>query len=412
MQEPELLPHLFRTEYRKIVSVLCSLFGTEHTDIAQDIASDTFLLATELWSIQGTPANPVAWLYKVAKNKTINQLKRNSLFANKIAAELKQQAATIEEIELDLSPEHIRDSQLAMMFAVCHPAISADAQVALALNLLCGFSIREIADAFLTGKEAIYKRISRAREKLREQKIHLAQPDRFEIDNRLAAVLTTLYLLFSEGYYSSSHDTVLRKDLCAEAMRLTLLLIENGHTDKPAVNALYALMCFHSSRFKARTDGSGDPVLYHKQDSSLWDKELVAQGEYYLNKAATGNILSRYHMEAAIAYWHTRQEDTYEKWENILQLYNQLLIQEYSPVAALNRTYALAKTAGNKAAIAEAEKLPLQNNHFYHVLLGHLYTGINQQKALQHFQQAFQLASSAADKEIIQKNIAQLLRVQ
>ena len=408
MHEPGLLPHLFRTEYQKIISVLCSLFGIEHIEVAEDIASDTFLSATELWSLHGTPANPVAWLYTVAKNKTLNRLKRDALFAKKISAALKQGAATAEEIALDLSPANIHDSQLAMMFTICHPAISADAQVALALNLLCGFSIRETADAFVTGKEAIYKRLSRAKEKLKEEKIRIEQPGRSDIDNRLEPVLTTLYLLFSEGYYSTSQNTVLRKDLCAEAMRLNRLLIGNEYTNKPAAKALYALMCFHASRFEARTNGHGEPVLYNDQDTSLWNKELIEQGEYYLNKAAAGNELSRYHLEAAIAYWHTHKEDTPVKWEAILQLYNQLLMLEYSPIAALNRTYALAKACGKEIAIIEAEKLQLENNHFYHALLGHLYSGINDVKAVQHLHCAWQLASSATDKEMIQKNLEQL----
>ena len=409
MQETGLIPYLFRTEYRKIISVLCSLFGIEHMEVAEDIASDTFLSAAERWGIDGTPANPVAWLYAVAKNKTLNHLRRDALFAKKISATLKQEATQAEEIVLDLSPVNIHDSQLAMIFAICHPAIASDAQVALALNLLCGFSVRETADAFLTNKEVMYKRLSRAKEKLKEEKIRIEQPGRADVDSRLEPVLTTLYLLFSEGYYSTSQNTILRKDLCEEAMRLNRLLIHNEHTNKPAANALYALMCFHASRFEARINGNGEPVLYNEQDTSLWNPELVAQGEQYLNRAATGNTLSKYHLEAAIAYWHTQKEDIPEKWENILQLYNQLLVLEYSPIAALNRTFALAKANGKAAAIIEAEKLQLDTNHFYHTLLGHLYSNTNDAKAFQHFQQAQQLASSSADKEVIQRNIDQLL---
>ena len=408
MHDTGLLPRLFRTEYQKIISVLCSLFGIDHLEVAEDIASDTFLSATELWSMHGTPPNPVAWLYTVAKNKTLNHLKRDALFAKKISAALKQDAATTEDIALDLSPANIHDSQLAMIFTICHPALSADAQVALALNLLCGFSIRETADAFVTGKDTIYKRLSRAKEKLKEEKIRIAQPGRSDIDCRLEPVLTTLYLLFSEGYYSTSQNTVLRKDLCAEAMRLNRLLIDNEYTNKPTANALYALMCFHSSRFEARTNGNGEAVLYNDQDTRLWDRERIAEGEHFLNKAASGNILSKYHLEAAIAYWHTHKEDTPEKWEAILQLYNQLLVLEYSPIAALNRTYALAKANGNQAAIREAEKLRLHNNPFYHALLGYLYIGINDASAVHHFQYADQLAGSAAVREMIKKNIERL----
>lgn len=408
MKERELIPHLFRTEYRKLVSVLCKLFGIEHIEIAEDIVSDTFLLATELWSLKGLPENPTAWLYTVSKNKTKNYLKHNSVFEKKISSEIKYTTTKLEEIEIDLSNKNINDSQLAMMFTVCHPCISTEAQITLSLNILCGFGIEEIADAFLTNKEVIYKRLSRAKEKLKAENIKIEQPSLTEINNRLGAVLTTLYLLFTEGYYSTSQNTILRKDLCIEAMRLTHLLIENDNTNKPFVNALFSLMCFHSSRFEARTDKKGETILYEDQDETLWDKGLIEKGKYYLNQASHGNQLSKYHLEAAIAYWHTHKDDTAEKWENILQLYNKLVQIEYSPIAALNRTYALAKANGKENAIVEAEKLKLTDNHFYYSLLGNLYSDIDNTKALQHFQTALILAKSNADKATITKNINRL----
>jgi RNA polymerase sigma factor (sigma-70 family) len=405
MKETALLPHLFRTEYRKIVSVLCALFGTEHIEMAEDIVSDTFLTATEQWGLKGIPENPAAWLYTVAKNKAKNHLKRNALFAQTIAPQIKYTADKEEEIRIDLSDKSINDSQLAMIFAVCDPCISAEAQIALALNLLCGFGIQEIADAFLTGKEAVYKRLSRAKEKLKEEKIKIAQPSAREMDARLDNVLTTLYLLFSEGYYSTSQSSVLRKNLCAESMRLCYLLVENESTNKPAANALLSLMCFHSSRFDARTSESGEIILYEDQDETLWNKELIEKGEYFLNRGASGTVLSKYHLEAGIAYWHTKKNDTPQKWESILQLYNTLLMLEYSPIAALNRTFALAKANGNREAIAEAEKLDLIGNHFYYLLLGNLYTGIDNKKALQHFETALKLAGSPAEKTSISKSM-------
>ncbi|WP_158796177.1 RNA polymerase sigma factor [Pedobacter sp. L105] len=408
MEERELLPNLFRQEYQKIVSVLCYLFGIEHIEIAEDIVSDTFLSATELWGQKGLPENPIAWLYTVAKNKTRNYLKRNSLFGQKITAEIQYNSHLTAEIEIDLSVKNITDSQLAMIFTVCNPAISSESQVALALNLLCGFGIQEIADAFLTNKEVVYKRINRAKQKLKEAHIKIEQPGLEEINNRLDTVLTTLYLLFSEGYYSTAQNTVLRKDLCAEAIRLTYLLTENPTTNKPAVNALMALMCFHASRFEARVNESGETILYEDQDETLWNKELMVKGGYYLGKAATGTQLTKYHLEAGIAYWHTQKEDSHQKWENILQLYNNLLLLEYSPIAALNRTFALAKTNGKWEAILEAEKLNLTDNHFYYSLLGHLYTDFDRAKAIRHFEIAHHLASSAADRATIMKNISRL----
>jgi len=410
MQQPELLPHLFRTEYRKIIAVLCKRFGFDEMETAEDIASDTFMTAAQTWGLQGIPQNPVAWLYTVAKNKASNFLKRQATFHTKVVKETAtpENASTVPEYEIDLSPQNINDSQLQMMFAICHPAIAPQAQIGLSLRILCGFGIEEIADAFLTNKETINKRLHRAKEKLRSENIPIALPDLADIDDRLGAVLATLYLLFSEGYYSISNNKTLRKELCFEAMRLCYMLVENKQTNKPPVNALLSLMCFHASRFEARMNKQGELILYEEQDTSLWDADLISKGGYFLNLSASGNQLSKYHLEAAIAYWNTQKDDTKEKWENILQLYNRLLQIEYSPMAALNRTFALSKANGKPEAIIEAEKLNLINNHFYFTLLGELYTGMDNLKARDHLEKALTLAKTQTDKQTIQKKIDRL----
>jgi len=401
----ELIPHLFRTEYSKITTVLAKLFGFEHIEIAEDIASDTFLLAAETWGMKGLPENPVAWLYTVAKNRAKDHLKHHKIFTEKVTVGLQQTNTEFHELEIDLSDKNIVDSQLQMMFAICHPVIPREAQVGLSLRILCGFGIEEIAGAFLSNKETINKRLFRAKEKLRKEQVKIEFPAQTEINKRLENVLTTLYLLFNEGYYSLSQNATLRKDLCLEAMRLNYLLIENKNTCKPAVYALLSLMCFHASRFEARQNVNGEMILYEDQDTSLWDNELIIQGEFYLNKAAEGNEVSKYHLEAAIAYWHTKKTETAEKWENILQLYNKLLQVEYSPMAALNRTYALAQATDKPAAIIEAEKLKLTTNHLYYSLLGYLYTDIDNKKATEHLKTALKLAKSKTDKEMIMKSI-------
>ena len=407
MDTSALIPHLFRTEFGKITAVLSKLFGMAHVELAEDIASETFLAALEAWTYKGVPPNPTAWLYVVAKNKAKNHLQRDQLFAAKIVPSIGplNRAA---EFEVDLSAKNIMDSQLQMLFAICHPVISAEAQIGLSLRILCGFGIDEIANAFLTNKETINKRLYRAKEKLREEQILIAMPSETEITGRLQPVLTALYLLYNEGYYSESNDSVVREDLCLEAMRLTYLLIESPLTNLPDVNALFALMCFHSSRFPARKKENGEIILYNDQDENLWNKELIARGAYYLHQASQGEYFSRYHIEANIAWWHTKKEDTTEKWEAILQLYNRLLQISYSPVAALNRTYALAKVKGNSAAIAEAGKLNLPGNHFYFMLLGELYNGVDNTIAKSHYETALALAKTQADKQTIQKKIAGL----
>ena len=403
MDQKELIPHLFRTEYRKIVSVIAKRFGFEHLEIAEDITSDTFLTASQSWGLNGIPENPTAWLYNVSKNKAKNYLQRTNVFEGKVVPAIRQEVEVTEEI--DLSPQNINDSQLEMMFAVCHPSIPPDAQVGLSLRILCGFGISEIADAFLTNKETINKRLYRAKEKLREENIKIELPVDADIEARLENVLTTIYLLFNEGYYSISQDNTLRKEMCLEAMRLCTMLIENSITNKPQVNALLSLMCFHASRFDARLDNHGQLVLYDDQDVNLWNTDLISKGAYFLNAAATGNKISKYHLEAGIAYWNTRKEDTLEKWENILDLYNQLLQINYSPVAALNRTYALSKARGREAALAETEKLELRDNHFYFLLLGELYRNFDKTKARHNFEKAYSLAKTQSEKHAIQKKL-------
>jgi RNA polymerase sigma factor (sigma-70 family) len=269
-QQETLIPHLFRMEYRKIVAVLSKRFGFGQIEIAEDITSDTFLTATQTWGVNGLPENPVAWLYNVAKNKAINHIHRTTVFENKIAPELKYSVSESFDPEIDLSAKNINDSQLQMMFAICHPCISPESQIGLSLRILCGFGIEEIADAFLSNKETINKRLFRAKEKLRAEKIDIELPADTQMDTRLDSVLATIYLLFNEGYYSLSQNKTIRKELCFEAMRLCKMLVENEATNKPSANALLSLMCFHASRFEARFNKNGETVLYDEQDTGLW----------------------------------------------------------------------------------------------------------------------------------------------
>ncbi len=391
-----------------MAAVLCRLFGIEHITIAEDIVSDTFLLAAETWGLKGIPENPVAWLYTVAKNKAKDFLRRNDIYNEKVTLAIQHAANAKNEFEIDLSNTNIVDSQLQMMFTICNPCIPPESQVGLALRILCGFSIDEIADAFLTKKETINKRLYRAKEKLKQLKVKIEMPHEQEIGSRIDNVLTTLYLLFNEGYFSAGRNSKIRKDLCLEAMRLAYMLVENKTTNKPEVCSLLSLMCFHASRFEARIKPDGELVLYNEQDRSLWNKELILNGKYFLNKGATGSTLSKYHLEAAIAFWHTIEIDSIEKWENILSLYNKLLIIEYSPIAALNRTYALARVYGNDTAIVEAKKLSQDHNHLYHSLLGELFALTDNKKAIEHFLLAAKLTRSDADKKVILKKIEKL----
>lgn len=411
MDTRDIIPHLFRTEYRKIVSVLGKRFGFEHLETAEDITSDTFLTATQSWGVEGIPDNPTAWLYQVAKNKALNFLHRQNHFDKKIFTDLGNNSLRESQPEVDLSPQNINDSQLKMMFAICHPTLPQEAQIGLSLRILCGFGIEEIANAFLTNKETINKRLFRAKQSLRNAKIDIGLED-LDVDGRLPSVIKTVYLLFNEGYYSISQAQTLRKDLCLEAMRLCTMLIENEDTNKPEVNALLSLMCFHFSRFEARVSSEGEIILYSEQDTSLWNADLISKGGYFLNRAMSGDKVSRYHLEAAIAYWNCQPTDSAEKWGNILHLYNQLLQIEYSPAAALNRTYALSKVKGKKPALLEAEKLELHGNQFYFALLGELYTDVNNQKARVNLTKALGMARSSGDRNALQRKIDEIDRRQ
>ncbi|MEO6720640.1 MAG: DUF6596 domain-containing protein [Ferruginibacter sp.] len=401
-----LIPNLFRTEFSKMVAVISKLFGLQHIEIAEDIVSETFLQATETWGTKGVPVNPTAWLYTVAKQKTLLYFRRNKILEKTVIPALTSRQELSEEIAtVNFSQQNIKDSLLQMLFAICHPAIASEAQIGLALRILCGFGIEEIAEAFLSNKETINKRLFRAKEKLRIEKIEMELPSENEIANRLNNVLHIIYLLFNEGYYSKTQNKILRKDLCLEAMRLALMLTEYDKTNLPKTNALIALMCFHASRFSARQMDDEMPVLYEQQNEALWDTTLINQGLHFLDLSTAGNEISSYHLEARIAYWHCIKEDTPEKWEEILQLYNQLLLINYSPNVALNRTYALYKANGQQEALIEAEKLKLESNHFYFLLLGELYKNIDNDKALFNLQRAYSLAKTQTEKQGILEKI-------
>jgi RNA polymerase sigma-70 factor (ECF subfamily) len=404
--ESDSLKNLFQQEFSKMVAVISKVFGLQHLGIAEDIVSETFLQAAETWDVNGTPENPTAWLYAVAKQKTLYQFRRNKIFEQKIIPELiSRQRSAIELEEVDFSQQNIKDSQLQMIFAVCNPAIASEAQIGLALRILCGFGIDEIAEAFLSNKETINKRLFRAKEKLRTEKVKMELPSETEISSRLDNVLHIIYLLFSEGYYSKTQNEILRKDFCLEALRLGVMLTEYERTNLPKTNALISLMCFHASRFEARQTKEELFVLYEEQNEELWDQALINQGIHFLNLSVQGDEISSYHLEARIAYWHCVKEDTKQKWEEILQLYNQLLLVNYSPMVALNRTFALYKANGRETALAEALKLKLEGNHFYFVLLGELYKDIDNEKAKLNLQKAQALAKTQTEKDGIQQKI-------
>lgn len=405
----ELLPHLFRQEYAKMTAVLCRHFGLAHIEIAEDIASETFLKASEYWAIHGVPQNPTAWLYTVARNKLKDYFKHASIFEKQIKASITP--ALIQQ-EADFEPDHkiIEDSQLAMIFAVCNPSISAESQICLALQILCGFSLEEIASAFLIKTETVKKRLLRARQVLRNGRFKIESPNENQVEQRLNTVLRTLYLLFNEGYYSKTKDQIISKDLCSEAVRLALLLTNNPLTGTGKTCALLALMCYQSSRLDARFNPKGESILFEEQDRSLWNQDLIDKGNYYLVSAFQGTEASKYHLEAGIAYWHTTPADQH-KWHHILRLYDQLILIESSLAIVLNRLFALAKVHGNQQAILEAENLTDDQSSSYHELLGYLYGGQDAEKAIHHYKKALSLIKSDTRRATLLKEITRLSQI-
>lgn len=407
-QAADAIRELYRAEFSKMVAVIARRFGLAHIEIAEDIVSETFLTAAEKWETEGIPPNPAAWLYVVAKQKAIAHFRRAKIHETKITELALSQGEGMEDTEPDFSPPGIRDSQLAMIFAVCNPEIQSEAQIGLALRILCGFGIDEIAEAFFSNKETINKRLFRAKEKLRAENIALELPPAAEITVRLESVLRVIYLLFNEGYYSRTQNVTLRRDFCYEALRLGTILCDYAATNLPQTHALMALMCFHASRFDAREGNHNRLVLYQEQDVSLWDRGLIAQGSHFLSLAATGERLTTYHLEAGIAYWHSIKEDTPEKWQSILDHYDRLLQLQYSPGAELNRIYALSQVRGKTAALAQLESLRLPEDRFYHILVAELCENVDRPRARASLEEALKLARTEGEKNEIRKKIAAL----
>ncbi|TDQ79345.1 RNA polymerase sigma factor [Sphingobacterium yanglingense] len=374
--------------------------------IVEDIASDTFLKASEHWAINGIPTNPEAWLYTVAKNKAKDYLKHKAIFDLKVSDNIRN-AVSEENIFTETDERTISDSQLAMLFAVCDPVIATEGQISLALQVLCGFSVNEVAQALLSNRETIKKRLFRAKDYLRKSNFEIKELSSLQITERLPTVLKSLYLLFNEGYYSKHQDQFVRKELCYEAIRLAVSLTENNLTNTAQVNALIALMCYQSSRLDARTGDTGEIILFDNQDRNLWNQDMIDKGNHYIILATDRRQTSKYHIEAAIAYWHTTSEQQ-SKWSPILQLYNQLILIEYSPITALNRAFAYAKVYGIKEGINETEKLKLEYNAHYFGLLGYLYTDLDPEQAKRNYQKAISLSPSAPERQLFKKRMREI----
>lgn len=401
------IARIFKEEYSNLVAVLCHFYNIGDLQLAEDLVSETFLKAMKTWSHNGIPESPKAWLRKTAKNLFIDQLRRKKKFDQDISPHLKLKDQT--SLETEWSDKIIEDSQLKMIFVICDPKLKKATQICLALRILSGFSIDEIAKALLSNKEAVNKKLYRAKKNLRLKDRLTSNLSEKEYAIRLDNVLRVIYLIFNEGYYSSSNEENIRQEVCWEAMYLCKFLESKSPFSKSKIRALLALMCFHASRFNARTSDTDQIQLYDKQDRSKWNIDLIKKGEEYLSKSATGTIVSKYHLEAGIAYWHTTEHK--ERWNNILQLYNKLLTIEYSPIIAMNRTYALAKANSVEEAITSALKLGLNNNHYYYCLLAELYNLDNNRiKEIHYLEKALSITIKLNEKILIKEKLKKAKR--
>ena len=408
----QLVDHLFRHESGKMISVLSRLLGLQNIEIAQDITQDTLLQAMSTWSYKTIPDNPAAWLYRVAKNKAIDFLRRekrlkeiNPQYSYLLQSEYTL-ASTINNLFLE---NEIQDSQLRMIFACCHPAIPDESQVALTLKTLCGLSVSEIAKAFLTNDETIAKRIYRAKEKIKGDKIEMEVPISSELAVRLDSVLKTLYLLFSEGYHSSHPDQLIREDLCEEAMRLCHLLTIHSLTTFPRSKALLALMCFQASRLNARLDDKGNIILLKHQDRSKWDRPLIQKGFDYLDAASEPFEVSTYNIEAAIASLHAAAPSFEQTdWRSIYHLYEMLYQLQPNPIVAMNKAIASAYAISKQNALNELQRIKgLEQHHLYYASIGELYFEMeNTIEAKKFYQKALTLTSSTAMQQLLLSKIS------
>lgn len=398
-----------------MVSALTRVFGTHNLDLAEDVVQDTLLQALRRWPFDGVPSNPAGWLYRAAKHKAIDAIRRQIAF-RRFEPELAQRvqsAAAVDHIFSDLfTSQEIEDDTLRMMFTCCHPALPLESQITLTLKILCGFSSAEIARALLTRRVAIEKRLYRAKWKMREANIAFEVPTGSELSARLRSVVSVLYLMFNEGYNSSFAKHPIRKDVCLEAMRLTKLLSEHDAGRHPMADALMALMCLHVARFDARLDDDGNLLTLRYQDRRRWNRELLSEGFRYLERSASGGVVSHVHLEAGIAAVHCVAE-SYERtdWDSIVRLYDSLMAIDPSPVVGLNRAIAIAQRDGPGAGLDAMQAIPrreaLEHYHLFPAALGELHQGLGKlDEAKRFFQRACALTSSQAEQQLLRRKLS------
>lgn len=403
-----LVDHLFRHSAGQMISALTNLFGPSRLDLAEEVVQEALLQALQSWPYGGVPANPKAWLLQVARNRARDILRREGALSAKLQALGNDLVPAAEPPD---EAEPVTDDELAMIFMCCHPALSRLARTTLTLKTVCGFSTDEIAAALLAQPAAVAQRLVRVKRQIKLESIPFGIPSAAELSARRQTVLEVLYLLFNEGYSAHGGAELVRTDLCAEAIRLAEMLAANPATAGPPVHALLALMYLQASRLPARLDGAGDLLLLDEQDRSRWDSGLVARGLRYLGQSATGDEVTAYHLEAAIAACHATAPDTDAiDWAQILALYDDLLTLKRTPVALLNRAIALAMVEGPEAGISAIQRLAglpaLRRYHLLPAALGALWLRAGRpEQAAACYQAALAMRCSEPERRFLERQL-------
>lgn len=413
-----LVDHLFRHTAGQLVSTLTRIFGPGNIDLAETVVQEAFLKACETWPYNGIPDNPAAWLTTVAKNRALNLINKEARFRQKESEILAwyESLGVHDHSGYGTDGPTLVDDQLRLMFICCDPSLSKKAQICLTLKTVGGFSVGEIARAFLSSEDAARKLITRAKQKIREENIPFELPGPDALSERVDAVMEALYLIFNEGYSAYEGEALVREDLCDEAIRLTGLFLHEAfsHFPKlPAVKALLALMLLQSSRLPARTDAGGNLIILADQDRSLWDRSRINQGLKFLSQSACGDEFSVYHLEAHIAACHAVSRSYEESdWHQIVDYYDDLMEMNPGPVIALNRAVAIGMLKGPEAGLAALQSLAEDHKLEHYYLLPAAFANFyrrlsDKPKAIFYYEKALALAGTQAEKRFLEKKIAE-----
>jgi len=395
-----------------MVAILTRIFGVENLTLAEDVVQEALSRALQTWPFYGVPENPAAWIMRASRNLALDVVRRQKVFREKEAeiVHLMDRPETSPDAAI-FSDQEIADDRLRMIFVCCHPVVPAEAQIALALKTLCGFGISEISRAFLTTDAAIAKRLTRAKQQIRDAKIAFEIPAGEELSRRLDTVLQSLYLLFNEGYKASSGEKLVREEICQEAIRLTSLLAGHAAGNRPKTHALLALMLLNTARIPSRVDVDGNLLRLQDQDRSRWDRAVIARGMYHLAHSAEGDDITEYHVQAGIAACHC-EASNYEAtdWRQILALYDRLVKFDNSPVVALNRAVAVANVHGPKAGLEAVEAIEnrdkLDSYYLLYAVLGEFEAQMNDPLAAAgYFRRSLKLAEMKSEQAFLSKRL-------